>query len=570
MAPSLLIAGIEVIDQTVNANVRLAGDFAFGEGTPDQATIGSIYLDGEAIVGERRSNRAMRLPLNFYGTNALDVASRINAMLAAVNVDTFLVQWTPDGGLPVIFDAYRATPTRAQSPNVDAAGGPSSVLLEFPARPFGRSPSVMTIAAAATSTQLDNFDAARTGATLDTGIKFEGTGSNKVTLTGVANTNGGKAWVSGGTPLSHSLTPVNLTGINALSFRWRWPAPGAAATMTGTLVLTSVGGGSATITRSKDFVNGDTNWRLVNFPLTGNLGTLDITQVNGYSLTFSSTLIYGGGSSSSIWVDDLREQPSSSAQTTTTHGAQLLLPTTVGSARAPANLALSTGGTFGQFLLHSPPADQDPDAGILLALNSTLASQTVTIAAANAVLRGTFSVVLGGATDGTAGTVQVTVTQKENGTQVGVPWVSAQVTHDITTQGLLWPVGEVTLPLYDTPGDNTATSYDVTVNISAGTDRYSEVMLCDTAGQTILTDTAAASTGSVVYVDEPAPLQSGPPVFISGSDRTAAWGKLGDCVTSGGPMLLEPGTNKFLAWTDSGTPAVAATYFPRWLDERVV
>ena len=568
MSHSLLIAGIEVINRSVNDLVRLASDIDFGEGTPDQATIGSLYLDGEAIVGERRSNRAMQFPLNFYGTNALDVGARIDAMLAAVNVPTFQVQWTPDGGLPIIFDAFRAKPTRARNLNLDAAGGPSSLLLEFPALPFGRSPLAMSIAAAATSTQLDSFDAARTGATIDASIKFEGSGSNKVTLTSVSS-HGGKEWVSGATPLSHAFgSAQDLSADNAISFRWRWPAPGSAAALTGELTLTDSAARTVTIFRSKDFVNGDTNWRLVNFPLSG-LGSFDLTHVVSWSLVFFSTVIYGGGSSSSVWVDDMRAQPSSSVQTSSTHGAQLFLPSTVGSARAPANLALSTGGTLSQFLLHSPPADQDPDAGILVALDSTLNVQDVTIPIANAKLRGTFSIVLGGATDGSAGTIQVTVTQKENGTQVGSPWVSPQIVHDITTQGLLFAVGEVTLPLYDTPADNTGTSYLINVNISAGTDRYSEVMLCDTAGQTVLTDTAAASTGSVVYVDEPGPLQSGPPVYISSSDRSAAWGKTGDCVPSGGPVLLEPGSNKFLVWTDSGTPAMTATYFPRWLDERV-
>lgn len=569
MGASMLIAGIEVIDQSVNAAARLASGFDFGEGEPDQTTIGSLYLDGDAVTGERRANRSMQIPLNIYGATSLAVSATIDAIRQVVNQPTFEVQWTPDGGLPIIFDAMRGLGTRMHNPDLDAAGGPANLLLTFQAKPFGRSPSLSTIAVSAPSTQLDNFDAARTGATLDTSIKYEGTGSNKVALTSLSGPGGSKSWLSGLTPLSHTFgTPQDLSADNAVSFRWRWPAPGGAATMTGSLTLTDSSARTLQIPRSKAFVNGDTNWRLVNFPIPTDVGAFDLTQVTGYSMEFTSTAIYGGGSSSSIWVEDMRGVPSATTQTTTTHGAQLLLPSTAGSARAPANLALSTGGTFGQFLLHSPPVDQDPDAGILVALNATLADQTVTIPAANANLRGTFSVVLGGATVAGAASITVTVTQQEGGSTVGGAW-SKTVSWDMSVAGRLCPVGEVTLPLYDTPSDNSQTSYTVEVDITSGGDRYSELMLCDTSGQTILTDTAAPAAGSEVYVDEPSALQSGPSVYISSSDRTAAWGKMGDCVLSGGPILLEPGTNKFLMWTDSGTPSITATYYPRWLDERV-
>ena len=404
MTASLLVAGLEMIGSATNPEYRLAPGLDFGEGEPDQATIVSLYLDGEVIQGKRTHNRQMQLPILVRTSNSLSLTANVDTLLQKVCQETFQVQWTPDGGLPVIFDAYRATVQRPRDLTQEAQGF-TALILTFAAKPFGRTPTAAT--------------------------------------------------------------------------------------------------------------------------------------------------------------------PSLTAGTATTHGKPFSLASIVGSVRTPVNLALTTGGSFTQFLLHTPPANQDSAAQILSSLSTSTNPQNVTIAAANANLRGTFSIVLGGATDGTAGTIQVTVTQKENGTQVGDPWVSPQVTHDITTQGLLFVIGEVTLPLYDTPSDNTLTSYLINVNISAGTDRYSELMLCDTTGQTILTDTAAASSGVVVYVDEPSPLQSGPSVYISSVDRTTAWGKLGDCVVSGGPILFEPGANKILAWTDSGTPAVALSYYPRWLDERV-
>jgi hypothetical protein len=56
------------------------------------------------------------------------------------------------------------------------------------------------------------------------------------------------------------------------------------------------------------------------------------------------------------------------------------------------------------------------------------------------------------------------------------------LTKTYTAGARVIPVGEVTLPLYDVPDDNTTTSYTVRVQVT-GADRYSEVMLLDTAGR---------------------------------------------------------------------------------------
>jgi hypothetical protein len=101
-----------------------------------------------------------------------------------------------------------------------------------------------------------------------------------------------------------------------------------------------------------------------------------------------------------------------------------------------------------------------------------------------------------------------------------------------------------------------------------GAERYSEMMLLDTAGQTIFTDSNLAAGAAAVYVDEPTPLQSGSSVYATATDRTAAFGVLGNCLPSGGPILLEPGANKFLAWVSTTTPVITATYYPRWPFER--
>lgn len=597
-APSLLIAGIETIDKSINPDVRVATGGAsalegldFGEGVPDQATIASLYLDGDAVIGRRTGNRLMQIPLNIYGTSPMDIATKIDTIRKAVAVDAFPVQWTPAGGLPVIFDCFRATVQRIHNPNKEAAGR-GNLLLTFPAKPFGRSPDLQAVTAEGTSTQLDDFDTAPTGATLVTTTKYEGTGSGRATLTnGQFPSSGTKLgiWAHTTTPVSRSLGSVDLTDATAVTLRLRWSPPqikvngGTAQNWTtrlyATLTLTSAAGNvtlpRVTVAKLK---SGSTAWNRVTFALT-DVGDLDIAAVTGYSVTLETDVTYDhvssgaravytfAASTSSAYFDDLRWVPPSSALTSTTHGANLLLPAIVGSARAPVNLELAAAdaSVFTAFVLHTPPEDQDIDAQILIPLDGGDIDQTVTIDQPNARFDGTYSVVLGVDTSG-GGDVSVTVTIQQ---YAGVLTVgpATVLTVDYTSGPLVIPVGEITLPLFAVPDDNDATSFTVQVEIT-GADRFTELMLLDTTGQTVFTDINMINRAAL-YVDEPDALRSGPSVYGSTTDRTAAVSTIHTCVVSGGPIVFEPGDNKLLAWVSSDVPMVTATYYPRWLDERI-
>src|SRR4051812_41085887 len=121
MVASLIVAGYELLGGTTNPEYRLAPGFDFGDGEPDQTTIASLYLDGDTVSGERTRNRTFDLPVNVLGANPVDLAGKVDTLLAAVSAATFTVQWTPDGGLPVLFDCYRATWKRPRSLVHDAA-----------------------------------------------------------------------------------------------------------------------------------------------------------------------------------------------------------------------------------------------------------------------------------------------------------------------------------------------------------------------------------------------------------------------------------------------------------------
>src|SRR5438309_6617988 len=103
---------------------------------------------------------------------------------------TFTIQWTPSGGLPVVYDCYRATVTRPRNIYL-AQDGLSALMITCRAKPFGRTPFMDTSAASGgASLEMDSFDSATglTGATISTAVFFDTPGSAQVTFN---NTNPG-------------------------------------------------------------------------------------------------------------------------------------------------------------------------------------------------------------------------------------------------------------------------------------------------------------------------------------------------------------------------------------------
>jgi len=562
---SLLAAGLELVGVAVNPEYRLtAGGLELSEGEPDDAVIASLLLDGDVVSGDRTKNRQPTLTVKVVGATRSDLSAKVDALLLVVTVKAWTLQWTPDGGLPIVFDCYRSSWTRTRDAYQD--GVLQTILtLTFDALPFGRSPVAQTISGTA-STQVDNFDTAPTGATLDTSTKWEGTGSAQFTLA----SDGGSHYVTAA-PITRSFTAKDLSADQALTLRMLTSI--GAITSTGTLTLSSAGGKSSTFVASA--ATNSISWPLLTFNLSAPTATtgggVDLTAVTGYSLTVSATQghanIFG---SVTAHIDDLRAVGGTSALFTTTDGEVFLMPAILGSARAPVSLAV-TGTSMTEILLHSPPGDQDSNAQILMAtaVGVAPANTTVTVPPAAATYDGTYSLVLGGNGGGGGNdTVQITVTQLENGVAVASKTVSLTYTAPSLLTGKLIPVGDVTLPLRATADDNTLTSYTFQVNHTFGLDTYTDLMLCDVRGQTVIAVPPAAVPN--VYVDAPTVDQGIGPIMASASGRSAAYGIFDGVLAVGGPILFEPGTNKIMAWTKTGAPTISATYFPRWLDERVV
>lgn len=563
MADSLLLGGYELLGAAADPEYRLDPNFAFGDGQPDTTTISGLLLDGDEITGARTKNREFSLDLHVLGASRSDLSNRIDLIRRVVDSDTFPLQWTPDGGLPLVWECSKGLTTRKRSIRKDAQLI-ADLTCAFAGEPFGRSTDLQTIAAATSTSQIDSYATAPTGATLNTTTKYEGTGSATANLARIGVTNAYTRTVS-------RAIAQNLSAFAGMTLRAYNTGDTTNGTLSLTLTLTSAGGSTsypATLTISPSNVG---TWQLASWAFSAGTvvtGTgVDLTAVTSYSVLLS----YVGSITTihpNFYIDDLRATPAASPIISTTHGGVVLLPATIGSARAPVNLVLTNGSTIAAAVLHSPPTGQDPDLGILTALSTASTNQTVTIAAANAEFAGTYSVVLGVGTPGTGSvTATVTITQKSNGVQVAQQVLATTYTAPLTSS--LVPVGDVTLPLRAVPVDNSTTTFDIQVVIT-GTDRYSDVMLLDTAGQTVIADPATAT--AAIYVDTPTALNGIGGVYAAGStnDRTSAFGILDVSIVTGGPILFEPGNNKLLAWVPANAPVVTVSYYPRWLDERVV
>lgn len=553
MSDSLVIGSdalgyFELVDQSGGSPYEVTADADLGAPVPDTATIEGVLLDGDRVSGQRSGNRTLNLPTRVTGTSKADVSTKVAALQRIVDSPSFTVQWTPDGSSTVVYDCFRGTSPRSRIVEVEDAFM-TSITLNFPALPYGRSVDAQTIAVTASS-QIDSFDTAPTGATLDASVKYEGTGSAKFAFT--SYTNVGFNPHSTSATVSRTFAARDYSDHAAVSLRVRMPDTVPTSV---TLTLTSAAG-SATYT-SKYVTATGSKWALISVSLTGGTGTVDLSAVTGYSLHLSALLTDLTGDF--VNIDDLRVLTAASSRIVTAYGDVLTVPAVSGTARAPVSATVDIGGaTFTNLLLHRPPGDQDPDLAILMAL----ASGSATVDSDNAAYDGTYSAVALLSAHGTGSrTITLTVTQDVDGTTVATGSVAVTTA---TTLALI-PLGLITLPLAAVPPECTTVSYTFAIT-AGGSDIVAALGLCDTRGQTIVATGLPTST-TVVYVDEPDPASGIGRIYASATDRTAASSVLGLCRTSGGPFQMEPGDQALLAASTLGSPNLTVKLRPRWLDE---
>lgn len=168
-------------------------------------------------------------------------------------------------------------------------------------------------------------------------------------------------------------------------------------------------------------------------------------------------------------------------------------------------------------------------------------------------------------------TITVTFTQTEYAggpsytlSTTAVTLTPAQVTNGIVTAGV------VTLPIKLIPKDNTQALFTVSVTDSNTSDRFNDLIMLDTQGQTVVIN--EPTQGYVTYyIDTPTPnADLGEHLGASALGRPAAISVMDNSVITG-PLYLEPadGDNLLFAYSADGlAPNINASYFSAWWFDR--
>jgi hypothetical protein len=571
---SFNLAGYELLGG-VTAFSLVKDTFDLGVAQPDTAYISSLLIDGDQQTSDVTHSRTVTLTLLVRPSSRLDLSVQTNALALALNVRrgvTYPLTWTPGGGLSVIYDCQRATVSQPHSIVRDNQLV-SYVTVSFLATPFGRSPAQQSITVTARS-QLDSFDTAPTGATLDTTTKIEGTGSAKATGTlGAHDFN--SAIYNFAAPVTRSFTARDYSAFSNVAIQTGFTYASHVTTFNLTLTLTSASGSTTYPLAQVTYGSSSPFWQIATVSLTGGTVTsgtgVTLTAVTSYSLAPSARVVLPGPSPAgtvTLNLDDAEMTGASTTIASTTRGALLLVPNVVGSARTPVSLAAV--GTINSLLAHRPPSDQDANLQILTGVNVAASPShpaATTIQANNAHFNGTYSAVLGVSGNGATGanTVTVTVTQLANGASVASQVFTGSYTSPLSDR--LVRLGEITLPLRRVPSDNTTTTYTIDINHTAGADTYSDLMLLDTRGQTVIADPPSAV--NAVYLDAPTGLLELGAVYASATgNRSDAYCIDDTSLPLGGPFQFEPGNNRMLIWSDTAAPTLTTSYYPLWLLER--
>jgi hypothetical protein len=164
--------------------------------------------------------------------------------------------------------------------------------------------------------------------------------------------------------------------------------------------------------------------------------------------------------------------------------------------------------------------------------------------------------------------VTVTITQYEAaGGSSSTVSVLQSVTPANVVNGLV-NLGEITLPVKAMAQDNTDSYFTINVVSANSSDRFLDVVLLDTAGQTVYIS-LPGSGYTDYWIDAPDSDNKIGHVLGSIVTRSQAVSVLASTFMSGGSMRLLPGENIFMVYSPSGMPGLEGDYFPRWWNERL-
>jgi hypothetical protein len=587
MSNSLLLGSIELLDY---GDVQLMMGNDYGNPEIETASVARMLYDGDVVTGERAGNRTVRLPLRIVGDNSIARALIVQQIAQTVN-RPFQLTWTPDGGLAVVFDCYRAQPVLDYS-GEDSEQGHQFLTITCQAEPWTRSPNPITVAPAATAPiTLDTFDSAAgitvaaagsgAGAAAGSAVaspKVQGTNALKIAWTFAAGNNGGYYYQA-----SKTIAAVDVSAAATVGVYVKSPRPNDEV-IYADLTLTSAGGASKTWRiRALKFSSGYTliSWDLSDTPYASS-GALNLAAITGYVVKISqlNNAIFAAPTSAVAYMDSLAGALAGSSSNLTGGAGWIVFTGVGGAARTPVSLAIDAASAVRRILLSRSP---NPRAGFtpVLAVPSSSGAATgdATAISGNRYttptyqvpiqsVAGTYAVVVRAKCTAASGTIVATT--KVTGDANYSASVTAQIAGASTTQYALYTIGELTLPPREADPQNTAATVDIAISGTAIGSSIDEVYLIDMEGESILIDLPFGASYRYWWIDAPVPGEFQSRIYAgSAADRSDAvavtpWVK--------GPAAFnfEPGNNMLTVVADksTGAPAVTATYYERNLYER--
>lgn len=314
---------------------------------------------GSYVTGDFTDNRTIKLQIAIYAPNRLALAQADSALRAIVNSSLpTTLQYTPAGGLPLIFDVFRGQVDTTWSRKSEAQGW-RIVNISMLALPFGRSPLQRVVAGSSTSVQLGDFT--------------QGTEYVYYTPSDQTNYYGDVSdvpFATVGNAYGPQSSPPGIDGTTCMRADADFWRPGFAAAalavmvgpVTGTwdlagcpvidfgfssstgfqkyaqLLLTDSSAASQLFTVYS--TNPASGWQYVTFSLTG--ATIDLSAIVSWQLWLNQ---YQGNNfnATTFYLGMLRAYPGLGSVASTTNGAVFKLGGILGDARAPASIQISRG-----------------------------------------------------------------------------------------------------------------------------------------------------------------------------------------------------------------------------------
>jgi hypothetical protein len=237
-------------------------------------------------------------------------------------------------------------------------------------------------------------------------------------------------------------------------------------------------------------------------------------------------------------------------------------------------------------IVHSLSANSDPNVNPITPIPITDVPNNTEYAVPSltgilpATFNSTYSIILAAnswnsVTSSTPRQITVTINQYEF---PGGPKYSAQVSRAVipatdSVNGLL-SMGEVTLPVKDYLRYNDQSYFTISINDTDTSDRFMDVLMLDTLGQTWLVNIDPGQAGYGQYVnfffDEATSDRDLGFIGASMQDRQHQVSVLDYSQVSGPGMYVGPGDNLFMVYSTSGAPNLSVQYAPRWYLDRSV